>query len=201
MKKVFSLIVLTSLLFACSKESYYTLTPAEDIVSFIPNNKVAKHYRSNNGDTVAFFQYGIDTTFARTSQDIGSTGNVGTLDYVEVRQHKAVLAGLDNPYKVKYELNSFYDASLGSRSRDILTVNYLENDEELAQLSVTFTDSLICSSDRCDFLTSLKLQEKTFSNVYFLKRDSVNHVSLYINQAKGLVGFRTTDNRIFELID
>lgn len=194
-------MVVAILLQACSKESYYTLTPAKEITDYIPNNKTAKHYRSNNGDTITFMQSGIDTNYVRTSQDIGSTGNVGTLDYVEVRQHRTTIKGINNPYKVKYELNSFYDASLGSRSRDVLKVLYYEDDNELANLSFSFTDSLSCTSERCEFATSLKMQEKTFSNVYYLKRDSVNRVSLYINQAKGVVGFRTTDNRIFELID
>ena len=201
MKKVLCILFITTLFLACSKESYYTLTPAEDITNLIPNNTTTKRYRSNNADTLYFTQSGIDTSYVRSSQDIGSTGNVGTLDYVEVRRHTATIVGVNSPYKVTYQLSSVYDASLGSRSRDLLNVNYFENDKKLAGLSFTFTDSLSCISERCDFLTSIKLQEKTFSNVYYLKRDSVNHVSLYINQAKGLVGFRTTDNRIFELID
>lgn len=194
-------MVIAILLYSCSKESYFTLTPAAEITDFIPNYGSTKHYRSNNGDTLSFIQKGIDTTFVRSSQDIGSTGNVGTLDYVEVREHEAVIQGVGNPYKVRYQLRSIYDASLGSRSRDLLSVTYYEDDQELADLSFTFTDSLNCTSERCEFLTSLKLQDKTFSNVYYLRRDSVNRESLYINQVKGVVGFRTTDNRIFELID
>lgn len=201
MRKTLSILTLIIALQACNKESYFTLTPTNDILEFIPNNTSAKRYRSNNADTITFVQSGIDTSYVRSSQDIGSTGNTGTLDYVEVREHRATLRGIDNPYQVEYRVYSQYDASIGSRSRDFLDITFFENSIEQAKLSFIYTDSLNCVSDRCGFESSLKLQDKTFGNVYFLKRDSINRSSLYINTIKGFVGFKTTDNKIFELID
>lgn len=186
---------------SCNKDSYFTLTPTNEVLQFIPNNTTSKHYRSNIADTLTFVQSGIDTNYVKSSQDIGSTGNVGTLNYVEVREHQAILRGVNNPYKVNYRVYSQYDPSLGSRSRDFLDITFFENNVEQAKLSFLYTDSLICISERCGFETTLKLQEKTFSNVYFLKRDSISRQSFYINATKGFVGFRTTDNKIFELID
>lgn len=201
MKNTLSLILLILVLQACNKDSYFTLTPTNDILEFIPNNSSAKHFRSNLADTLTFVQSGIDTNYVKSSQGIGTTGSVGTLDYVEVREHRATLRGVNNPYKVEYHVYSQYDPSLGSRSRDFLDVTFFENNVEQGQLNFLYTDSLSCTSNRCGFETSLKLQEKTFSNVYFLKRDSISRTSFYINTAKGFVGFRTTDNKIFELID
>ncbi|AEV31229.1 hypothetical protein [Owenweeksia hongkongensis] len=201
MRNTLSLIALLLALQACNKDSYFTLTPTNDIVQFIPNNTTEKRYRSNTDDTLSFLQAGIDTNYIKSSQDIGSTGNVGTLDYVEVREHTATLRGVNNPYKVNYRVYSQYDPSLGSRSRDFLDITFFEDNVEQGKLSFIYTDSLICVSERCGFETTLKLQEKSFSNVYFLKRDSISRQSFYINATKGFVGFRTTDNKIFELID
>ncbi len=201
MRNTLSLIALLLALQACNKDSYFTLTPTQDIVQFIPNNKTTKHYRSNTADTLAFTQSGIDTSYIRSSQDVGSTGSVGTLDYVEVQEHHATLRGVGNPYKVTYRVYSQYDSSFGSRSKDFLDITFFENNVVQGKLSFLYTDSLRCVSKRCAFEPTLKLQEKTFSNVYFLKRDSISRSSFYINTLKGLVGFRTTDNKIFELID
>lgn len=201
MRKLFPVLIVLILLQSCNKESYYTLIPSENIAGFIPDNKSPKRYVSNNGDTLTFEQQGIDTNTVKTNDDIGPTGTVGTLDYVEVQEHSATIQSLNAPFKVQYHLTSIYDEQLGSRSRDFLEVSYSEGEEILAQIDFLHTDTLSCISPRCDFLSSLKLQEKTFNNVYFLKRDSLNRVSIYLNQNKGLVGFRTADNRIFELID
>jgi len=201
MKKTLSLIALIFALQACNKDSYFTLTPTNDVLSFIPNNTTPKRYRSNTADTLTFIQSGIDTNYVKSPQDIGSTGNVGTLDYVEVREHRATLRGVNNPYKVEYRVYSQYDPALGSRSRDFLDVTFFENNIEQEKLSFLYTDSLSCTSERCAFEASLKLQEKTFGNVYYLRRDSISRTSIYVNAAKGFVGFRTTDNKIFELID
>ncbi len=201
MRKIFLLILPFFVLPACEKENYIRLSSNEETESYLPNYTNPKNFRSNEGDTISLRRITTANYFEKSSATGSDYGNLGDLDFIEVERTSLVL-GSDTPYyRINIDLVTSYNASQITNSEDRLTFTLNEkNKPASAKLQFSYTDTITCMSAECDYQDTLKLQQKVFYKVYYNPRSSIAIPALYINKARGLVGFKTSENKIYELI-
>lgn len=184
----------------CTKDSFLRLEVNGATANFFPDYTNSKSFASNSGDTISISLVDQTTYFESINPGIGNRGSLPDYDRVEIERRRLTI-GSDTPFiRVSYSLDAAYSPNSITQTQDVLTVNY--QDEGLTGLSLDFNylDSLQCLSDRCSFDDTITLLSRTFNNVYFTRRDSVSLGALYISSANGLIGFKTSGNEIFELI-
>ncbi len=201
MKKALLLILPLLVLAGCEKQNFLRLSSNDETKGYIPTYVSIKSFRSNEGDTIFLRKISSSNYFEKSTATGGDYGNLGELDYIEVERTKMVI-GSDTPYfRINVDLVTSYNASQITNSEDRLTFTLdEENNLETKKLEFTYTDTLNCITADCAYSDTLKLQEKTFYKVYYNPRSSSSNPALYINKSKGLVGFKTSDNKIYELI-
>lgn len=197
------ILLVLALLFtlSCTKENFLKLTSNQESKSYIPDFSNPKTYRSHDGDTIFLRQISKSNYFEKSSQTGGDNGYMGEFDYIEV-ERTSLVVGSDTPYfRVHMDLVTRYNAKQTTRSEDHLSFRLDEEGKETVQsLEFVYTDTLLCISERCTFEDTMKLQLNTFYDVYYHPRDNSIIPALYINKRRGLVGFKTTENKIYELI-
>ncbi|HAD96327.1 MAG TPA: hypothetical protein DCG19_02915 [Cryomorphaceae bacterium] len=192
--------ILLIVVMACSKDNYLRLNVSGITSNYIPDYSSEKRFRSNEGDTIIIRQIYREDYYEKSDRDLSTGGSLPDLDFVELQRTRLVI-GCDTPYlRFSYDLSTQYNSSLPTRAQDELTLTF-EEEAGTAPVVMTFTytDSLRCLSERCTFQDTFIVQLREFNDVYFTRRDSVSRNALYIGP-DGLVGFKTSDNRIFELI-
>ncbi len=201
MRRGIVLIAILLSLGSCTKENFLRLTSNSATKGYIPKFSSPKSYRSNDGDTIFLRKISEDNYFEKSPQTGSDNGYLGEFDYIEVERTNLVV-GSDTPYfRVHIDLTTRYNATQVTRSDDKLTFTLdEENNAGVQQMEFVYTDSLSCVSERCAHEDTFKLQLRTFYDVYYNPRDNAIIPALYINKQKGLVGFKTTDNKIYELI-
>ncbi len=193
-------VILLVVLMACSKDNYLRLNASNFTLDYIPDYSAARQFRSNDGDTIELRQISFEEFYEKSTQDLASGGSLPDLDYVELQRRKLVI-GCDTPYlRFTFDLNTRYNSNLPTRAQDELNLSFEEETGTVpVRMNLVYTDSLRCLSARCVYQDTFVLQLREFSDVYFTRRDSVSRNALYIGP-NGLVGFKTSDNRIYELI-
>ncbi len=201
MKAAYFILALLFGVIACQKDNFLQLSTSETLKNFLPDYSSDRFFASNNGDTIRMKRISGSTNFERVNAVNNARGSLPDYDYVEAEQQKLVI-GSDTPYtRFNFELSTQYNPSIASRKEDFLSLTFEEESGVTnTGINLTFRDSVICLNQRCRLQDTLKLQNNTFFEVYFTPRDSVNINALYLNESSGLVGFKTSDNRIFELI-
>lgn len=195
------LILPILLLSGCQKKNFLRLSSNEATKGYLPSYTAPKSFRSNEGDTIFIRKVASSNYFEKANATGSNYGNLGDLDYIEV-ERSALILGSDTPYfRINIDLVTLYNAAQITNSEDRLTFTFDEENNPASQkLEFTYTDTLNCISAECMYQDTLKLQQQTFYKVYFNPRSSASAPSLYINKARGLVGFKTSDNKIYELI-
>ncbi len=195
------IILLALVLTACSKDNFLRLSSNGSTKNLIPDFTNAKRFRSNNGDTITLRQLSLENSFEKSDRDLATGGGLPDFDYVELERSRLVV-GSDTPYlRFTYDLLTSYNSALPTRAQDNLSLIFEEGaGTEAVSMNFEYTDTLLCLSERCTYQDTFVLQLREFSNVYFTRRDSISRNALYIDESNGLIGFKTSDNRIFELI-
>lgn len=201
MKRALFFILPLFMLSACEKDNYLRLSSNEETKGYIPKYVSAKSFRSNEGDTIFISKISSANYYEKSTATGADYGNLGELDYIEVERTKLIL-GSDTPYfRINVDLVTTYNASLITNGEDRLTFTLdEENMPGTQKLEFSYTDTLNCLTAGYAYSDTLKLQEKTFYKVYYNPRSSSTFPALYINKSKGLVGFKTSENKIYELI-
>jgi len=201
MRLLASILFSLALLLSCSKENYLQLSASESLKSFIPDYSNSRSFASNNGDTISIRKISQSNTFERLSPENTPGGSLPDYDYIEVEKSKLVI-GSDSPYtRFSFELNTSYNPTSRTRKDDLLQLSFEEESGLTGTvIDLAYQDSVICANTRCQYQDTLRVQNNTFFDVYFTPRDSLTINALYLNESSGLIGFRTSDNRIFELI-
>ncbi|MGB0177457.1 MAG: hypothetical protein ACPF9D_09835 [Owenweeksia sp.] len=193
--------ILIIVLMACSKDSYLRLNASGTTSGYIPDYSSEKRFRSNEGDTITLRRIARQDFYERSDQDLATGGSLPDLDFVELQRTNLVI-GSDTPYlRFTFDLLTRYNSSLPTRAEDEMMITFEEEaGTSPATIELLYTDSLRCISERCAYQDTFILQLRSFNKVYFTRRDSVSRNALYIDGSNGLIGFKTSDNRIFELI-
>lgn len=201
MKKALFFILPLFMLAGCEKDNYLRLSSNEETKGYIPKYVSSKSFRSNEGDTIFLSKISSSNYFEKSTASGADYGNLGELDYIEVERTKMVI-GSDTPYfRINVDLVTSYNAAQITNGEDRLTFTLDEENMPATQkLEFSYTDTLNCLTADCAYSDTLKLQLKTFYKVYYNPRSSSSFPALYINKTKGLVGFKTSDNKIYELI-
>lgn len=202
MKKGLLFFIACITLAACADDNFIRLEVNPNISSLVPDYAQTKRFASNEGDTIELRKISSDNYYEKISADIGNLGALGQTDYIEAQRMHLVI-GCDTPYlRFYFNTQAIYSAESQRLSSDKLELTFADiNGPADARLTFTYTDTLICTSERCAFGDTLKLLDKSFFDAYFTSRDSISRKALYLNARKGLVGFRGDNNKIFELID
>lgn len=198
MRKLIAFCLILLAVTACEKESYLRLKAHKDSSRMLPNYNTKRQFRSTT-DTISLKQISSETYYTREafSREVGS---IGSFDKLEL-EHRKLVVGSDTPYvRISYLLESLYEENSPTSSRDELEVSLQDDQQDnLARLRLGFLDSLHCVSPNCLFADTLALDSVNYYNVYYLAADSTSPV-LYINQAQGVVGFRTSENKFYQRI-
>ncbi len=189
------------MLAGCEKDNFLRLNSNEEAKGYIPTYVSTKSFRSNEGDTIFLSKISSANYYEKATATGGDYGHLGELDYIEVERTKLII-GSDTPYfRINVDLVTNYNASLITNGEDRLTFTLdEENNPATQKLEFSYTDTLNCLTADYAYSDTLKLQLKTFYKVYYNPRSSSSNAALYINKTKGLVGFKTSDNKIYELI-
>lgn len=200
MKRLGTILLATILISACTDENYLRLPSNEASKTFLPDYSKAKSFRSNEGDTIMIEKKSSSNYYEKTGESGGSNGALGGYDYIEVERTNLEL-GCDDPYlRFKMSVVTSYSENQPTKSEDLLSVQMDEgNMANVTHMNFVYTDTLSCTGERCAFSDTFKFQTKTYYNVYFQERNAGVIPTLYLNE-KGLVGFKTTDNKVYELI-
>ena len=201
MRRIFLLILPLFALAGCEKQNFLRLSSHEETKEYIPTYLSTKSFRSNEGDTIFMRKLSSSNYYEKSTATGGDYGNLGDLDYIEVERTKLII-GSDTPYfRINFDLVTSYNASQITNGEDRLTfILDEENNPATQKLEFSYTDTLNCLTADCAYSDTLKLQLKTFYKVYYNPRSSSSFPALYINKTKGLVGFKTSNNKIYELI-
>lgn len=200
MRKTLAFVLILSAAFACSKESFLRLGNSDIIGEYVPNFSSPRNF-SDGEDTVSVGLVSQSNSYQRAS-GVEGAGSLGDFDYLELEQSETIV-GLDTPYfMVHFAINTFYEPSSVSQSKDVLTVNlYQEGAESLAEIQLEFIDSVTCISPGCSFADSLMAPDSTFYyDVYYLAGDSTEP-ALYLNRSVGLVGFKAPNGETFKRLN
>lgn len=202
MKKALLFFTACITLAACADDNFIRLEVNPNISSLLPDYSQNKRFVSNEGDTIEMRRISTDNFYEKVSADVGNLGALGATDYVEAQRRRLVI-GCDTPYlRFYFDAKAIYSAESQRLSTDELKLTFEDIDGPAnAQLAFAYTDTLLCTSERCAFGDTLKLLDKSFFDAYYTSRDSISRKALYLNARKGLLGFRGDNNKIFELID
>lgn len=188
------------LAFACADENFLRIPLGAQIQALAPDFSTGKRFVSNQGDSLTIAQISSSNTWERQTENLPPTSPV-EYDYLLLEQQNIVL-GTDTPFlRFNYNWQARYEPNSPRLGADELSVSYSQGNIEEVTLNFNYLDSLECQSLRCNFTDTLKLLNRTYINCYFTPRDSTTVTALYLNSRKGLVGFRTSNNLIFENID
>lgn len=196
--KFSSLILCLFLLNSCESESLYQLSLRPSTAALMPEGAPFR-YRNQDGDTLRLQVVFQESRFQEAVEDLPASGSLPEVDKIETEIRHLRLSAVNAPLEISYVLEVIRDPESRSGSRDQfeLSMRDLGGGE---RLRLENKDSLRCLSSPCRFQESLKLLERNFQNVYFTPRDSVNIRMLYLNASNGLVGFRTINNDLYELL-
>lgn len=201
MRNLFSILVLSILLFSCRKEeeSFVIFNSSPALESYLPSFSGGQNFASSNGDTIKLYTLTSTNTIERTNQKLNST--FSDLDYVGFEKSLVIVGNDTLGFKFTFDLQTAYNPSLLRKSEDILTI-YFEDQSIAVDTSMrfTYTDSLNFFGTDYVYSDTLQVQNQEFYNVFYKPRNPISNVGLYINQTYGLVGFRSTNNLIYELI-
>lgn len=186
------------LLSSCEGESLYQLSLRPSTAKLLPEG-AAFRYRNQEGDTLRLQVAYQEARFQEVTEKLPAGGSLPEVDKIETEIRRLRLSAVNSPLEISYALDVLRDSDLPSGSRDLFQVR-LRDQGGSETMKLENTDSLRCLSSPCRFQKSLKLLERNFQNVYFTPRDSVNIRMLYLNASNGLVGFRTTNNDLYELL-
>lgn len=200
MRRLFIILPLIALM-SCEKQSFLQLSSNSVTEDYIPNFSSDKSFRSNQGDTITLRQISKSNYYVKNRSVEVDNGHLGEFDYVEAEETHLVI-GSDTPYvRINVDLITIFNGNLTTNSEDHLTFSMdEENNSDVQKLEFTYTDTLLCANASCTFQDTLQLQLNTFYDVYYNPRDNVVIQALYINESQGLVGFKSSENKIYELI-
>lgn len=188
------------LLSSCKKENFLRLTSSENIQAFIPNYSSPKRFASNM-DTIELSLRDSIQYFSKANTDLSVGGTLPDFDKLELQQTFIVI-GCDTPYlRFHFDLQTLYNNSLPTRAEDRLFITFEDiSGKTDAEIELNYKDSLTCLSERGSFQDTLYLLSRDFREVYFTRRDTVSRSFLYLNNTNGLIGFKTSDQKLYELI-
>lgn len=184
---------------SCSKENFLRLSSSDNIRQYIPDYSSPKRFASTTDTIVLSLQesshYFVDGEFS-----LSTGGTLPDFDKVEL-ERTTLTIGCDTPYlRFHFQLRTEYNNQLPTRSEDQLFITFEDSSGTAdAGIQLNFTDSLRCVSGRCAFQDTLNILSGSFRNVYFTQRDNISRNFLYVNSS-GLIGFRTSDQKTYELI-
>lgn len=201
MKRLFAYGLALLLLASCSEENSLSLSLNSTLTDYLPNYSTARSFVGTDGDTITLKSFSSNSYFQRSTGGPGTSGSLGDLDYLEL-ENRDLTFGSDTPYfRFNYTLSSEYSAELGSMTKSTLKFSFEEESGIAdANIELTYTDTLRCVSQRCTYQDTVKILHTSFTGVYFTARDGVSRNALYIDASNGLIGFKTSDNKIYELI-
>ncbi len=204
MRKAIRFFAMLSLLLgciACAEETFLRIPLGGAIQELKPNYEQGKRFVSNNGDTLTLRRISQSNFWEKQTENIPNAGSFSDYDYLLLERQNLTI-GSDTPYfRFSFNLEASYAPNNSRLGTDAYRLEFEEEFVETLQLNLSFIDSLECESKRCNFTDTLKIIDRTFLNCFFTPRDSVSLQALYINSANGLVGFKSIENEIFELID
>jgi hypothetical protein len=203
MGKTRRLAVFFSLLLAlaCADENELRLNLGGDIKQYLPNYSQAKRFVSNTGDTITLKSMGRSQEWEKINEKLPAVGGLSGYDYLLLETQK-LRVGSDTPYlRFNFELKAQYAPQQERLATDLFSLTFEDGSSELLTFGLDYIDSVKCSISRCNFTDTLKVLNRTFLNCYFTPRDSTEVKAIYLNSTQGLIGFRSSTNQIFELID
>lgn len=186
---------------ACSKEGFISLSISPQAKAFIPNFNNAILYVSDAGDTIALSRVSQNTYYDK-SYDLPPTANyIGTVDYIELERLRAVIVSDTFDIEIHIDISTRYDANTATYSADNITYTLIEDSSITVQtLNLMYTDTTSCATANCMYQDSLILANRVFLNVFSNPPTTPIGPALFVNNTNGIIGFRTRDNKTYELI-
>gem|GEM_PF-2581058 len=199
MKNKFIYIILIFSLWACTKESELKLELSSQILSFKPNYTNPKSF-SSNGDTVMLELLGSSRSFTENGALSGNYGPYDGVDKLLLEQEEYIIGSDSLGFRFNYQFRCAYQEEAASLKNDFLFLNFKDSLAAMdPSLSLRFDgDTSIALLNNSFYTDSLIIDDKYFYSV--VASQASNGMAVYINSF-GLIGFTTSTNRTFQIIN
>jgi hypothetical protein len=192
-------IAIITLSLACSKESELKLELSSSILSFKPNYSNARSF-SSMGDTVQLQFLSGSSSCAENGSLGGTYGAFEGVDRLLLENEDYRIGSDSLGLSINYQFRSAYITESPSLQNDFLTITFSDSIKKMnPDLSLRFDgDTSIFLLNNSYYSDSVLIVDQYFYDV--VASQSVNGMALYINSI-GLIGFTTSNNRTFQIIN
>jgi hypothetical protein len=190
-------LILSGITVSCSEGSFARYRLKSASLELIPSLSQAASYYSVS-DTITLSELTQGSYYLETS--LPSPIPSSEVDKVEVQQLDYYASSDPTAYLVEYHLRSIPEVGLATGSYDIIDISLISgNNVAVAELSLTYRDSLSCNSPECRYADTLTLDSVEYYEVYYLA-DNPQEPNLYINRSEGVVAFRDQQLKTYQRI-
>jgi hypothetical protein len=186
---------------ACQTDNQLDLLTTPRLKGFMPSGE-SWRYVSNTGDTIVLRKLSEEREWISLDADqIQVGGNLPPREVLRAQSERLII-GTDTPFiRFSYLLRADYNSQSLRLADDLLRISFSQTGRTVGELDFLYDDTLQCLSEQCAFADTFNIGIRNFFNVYYTPRDSATRKRLYVNGTRALVGFRTEENQLFELIN
>jgi len=189
-------------LIACETESTQQVFLNTSFLSLKPTNKYSKSFANASGDTVLveLSENNRGNLSLNGNSGIGSISE-GSQIVVETREY---ILSCNSP---QFDLNYFFDAASSNLDErgfvDRLVLSLSDESSRLAEgISLIYRNDSVLLWGAANYYDTLALVTDTFTDVLSPQvTDANENRNFYFNLDRGLLGFRTTDGELYELVN